>query len=57
VSQATFSAKSAGTLFGFTSAATGSKLRQKYFEVLPMTPEESKPRFNKQRGRYEELAL
>ncbi len=52
--QATFSAKSASTLFGFTSDATGSKLRQKYFNVLPMTPEESKPRFNKQRGRYEE---
>jgi hypothetical protein len=30
--QATFSARSAGTLFGFTSPATGTKLRQKYFE-------------------------
>jgi len=52
--QATFSARSASTLFGFTSEATGSKLRQKYFSVIPMTPEESKPRFNKARGRYEE---
>ncbi len=52
--QATYGAKSAGFLFGFTSAASGSKLRQKYFEVLPMTPEEAKPRFNKERGRFEE---
>ncbi len=52
--QATFSARSAGTLFGFTSSSTGTKLRQKYFNVLPMTKEEAKPRFNKARGRYEE---
>lgn len=51
---ATFSARSAGTLFGFTSSSTGTKLRQKYFNVLPMTKEEAKPRFNKARGRYEE---
>jgi hypothetical protein len=52
--QATFSAKSASTLFGFTSSSTGSKLRQKYFNVLPMTKEEARPRFNKARGRFEE---
>jgi hypothetical protein len=52
--QATFSARSAGTLFGFTSTSTGTKLRQKYFNVLPMTEEEAKPRFNKAHGRFEE---
>lgn len=54
LTQATFSAKSAGTTFGYTSDCTGSKLRQKYFDVIPMTKEEVKPKFNKQRGRYEE---
>lgn len=53
-SRATFSAKSASTTFGYKSTSTGSKLRQKYFEVLPMTPEECKQRFNKKTGRYEE---
>lgn len=52
--QATFSARSASTLFGFTSPSTGTKLRQKYFNVLPMTKEEAKPRFIKAHGRFEE---
>lgn len=50
----TFSAKSAASMFGYNSPATGSKLRQKYFGVIPMTPEEAKPRFIKERGRFEE---
>jgi hypothetical protein len=52
--RATFSAKSASATFGYKSASTGSKLRQKYFQVIPMTPEESRPRFNKKHGRFEE---
>lgn len=52
--QATFSAKSAGSLFGYRSPATGSKLRIKYFDIIPMTEEQAKPRYNKERGRYEE---
>jgi hypothetical protein len=52
--RATFSAKSAGSLFGYRSAYSGSKLREKYFNVLPMSKEESKPKFNKANGRYEE---
>lgn len=52
--QATFSAMSAGSTFGYRSPSTGSKLRQKYFSLVPTTPEESKPRFNKAHGRYEE---
>lgn len=52
--QATFSAKSASSLFGYKSPDTGSKLRIKYFDVIPMTPEESRPRYNKIKGRFEE---
>lgn len=49
----TFSAKSAGTTFGYRSPSTGSKLRQIYFEVLPMSEDELRPKFSKERGRYE----
>lgn len=52
--RARFSARSAGSLFGYKSSSSGTKLRSKFFEVIPMTPEESKPRWNKERGRYEE---
>lgn len=52
--QATFSSRSAGSLFGYKSPSSGTKLRSKYFEVIPMTPEEAKPKWNKERGRYEE---
>lgn len=52
--RARFSAKSAGSLFGYKSPSTGTKLRSKYFEVIPMTSEESKPRWNSAHGRYEE---
>jgi hypothetical protein len=51
---ATYAAKSVANLFGYRSPDTGSKLRKKYFEVLPMSTEEAKPRFNPVRGRYEE---
>jgi len=47
----TFSARSAGSLFGYRSPYSGSKLRNKYFEVVSA---ECKPRFSKARGRYEE---
>lgn len=53
-SRATFSAKSAASVFGYKSPQSGSKLRSKYFSVIPMTAEQAKPRFNKVRGRYEE---
>jgi hypothetical protein len=52
--RATFSARSAGSLFGYKSTSTGTKLRSKYFEVIPMTPEEAKPKWNNKNGRYEE---
>src|SRR5690606_12754851 len=52
--RATFSAKSAGSLFGYKSTSTGSKLRKDYFSVVPMTPEQAKPRYNRDRGRYEQ---
>lgn len=52
--QATFSAKSASITFGYTSDFSGSKLRQKYFSIIPMTPEEAKPRFNIKEGRYKD---
>jgi hypothetical protein len=52
--QATFSAKSASSLFGHRSPSTGSKLRQKYFEMIEQTPDEMKPRFNIKKGRFEE---
>lgn len=51
VDEATFSAKSASSLFGYRSPTTGSKLRTKYFEVIP---EDSKPKYNIAHGRYEE---
>ncbi len=54
VNQVTFSAMSAASLFGFTSPASGSKVRSKYFSLIPQTPEEAKPFFNKSKGRYEE---
>lgn len=53
-SRATFSAKSAASVFGYNSPQSGSKLRSKFFSVIPMTEEQAKPRFNKARGRYEE---
>lgn len=49
-----FSAKSAACCFGYRSTSTGSRLRGEYFELVPMTKEESKPKFNKERGRFEE---
>lgn len=59
--RATFAGMSAALLFGYQSASSGSKLRKTFFEVLPQTPEEAKPYFNKVTGRYEnrtrEIAL
>lgn len=52
--QATFSAFSASLLFGYKSPSSGSNLRKKYFEVIPMTKEEAKPYFNIKNGRYED---
>jgi hypothetical protein len=52
--RARFSARSAGSLFGYKSPSSGTKLRTKYFEVIPMTLEESKPKWNRKNGRYEE---
>lgn len=52
--RATFSSRSAGSLFGYKSPSSGTKLRTKYFEVIPMTEEEAKPKWIKERGRYEE---
>lgn len=56
--KATFSSKSAGSLFGYKSTSTGTKLRNKHFEVIePKTPEEiqaAKPKWINERGRYEE---
>lgn len=51
--QATFSSKSAASLFGYRSTSSGSKLRQKYFSIVEQTPEESKLYFNKAHGRFE----
>lgn len=50
---ATFAGMSASLLYGYRSAHSGSKLRDFFFEVLPQTPEEAKPYFNKVRGRWE----
>ena len=52
--KATFSAKSAGSLFGYKSPSTGSKLRKHYFSVVEVPAEQAKPRYNRDRGRYEE---
>lgn len=56
--RARYSSRSAGSLFGYKSTSTGSKLRSKYFEVIePKTEEEkfkARPRWNKAHGRYEE---
>lgn len=52
--EATFSARSAGSTFGYRSPSTGSKLRDKYFEVIQLSPEESKPKYNPKKGRFEE---
>lgn len=49
--QATFSAMSASSLFGYRNPSTGSKLRKKFFTVVETN---SKPYFNVNRGRYEE---
>lgn len=51
ISQTTYSAKSAASCFGYKGTATGSKLRKEYFTVID---ENSKPKFNKARGRFEE---
>ena len=51
--RATFAGMSAALLFGYQSPSTGSKLRKSFFEVLPQTPEEAKPYFNRVNGRYE----
>ena len=51
--RATFAGMSACLLFGYQSPSTGSKLRKSFFEVLPQTPEEAKPYFNRVNGRYE----
>lgn len=50
--QVTFAAKSASLLFGFRSCSTGSKLRQKYFDVLKQSDQESKPYFDQKEMRY-----
>jgi len=52
--KATFSAKSAGSQFGYKSPSTGSKLRKHYFSVVQVPAEQAKPRYNRDRGRYEE---
>lgn len=49
--QANFSAKSAALLFGYRSPSTGSKLREKHFDLIPS---ESKPYFDRIEGRFKE---
>lgn len=51
ITQATFGASATALLFGYHSAASGSKLRDKYFKVLPGV---GKAGFNKEKGRWEE---
>jgi hypothetical protein len=48
---ATFGARSAALLFGYSSPSTGSKLRKKNFSVIVTN---SKLGFNSVRGRWEE---
>jgi hypothetical protein len=51
--RATFSAKSSAILFGYKSPASGAKLREKYFSLLPQTGAEMKQFWNPTTGRYE----
>lgn len=53
IDQATFSATSSAVLFGYKSTATGSKLRQKYFSLIPQAEDEKKQYWNEAKGRYQ----
>lgn len=48
--QATFTSSGSAALFGYRSPASGSKLRKRFFEVIPSN---DKPYFNRVNGRYE----
>lgn len=52
--QATFSARSTSDLFGYRSTSSGSKLRKRYFEIIPQSPEQAKTYFNHAHGRWED---
>lgn len=50
----TFSAMSSSILFGYKSSSSGSKLRKKYFELIPLDPAVDKPYFDTKEGRFKE---
>lgn len=51
--EANFACLTAASWFGFRSPSTGSKLRKKYFDLIPQTAEESRPYFSRIHGRFE----
>ena len=53
LSEATFGSIKAANLFGYRSASSGSKLREKYFSLIPQTEDQKKQYWNPAKGMYQ----
>ncbi|MGE0588926.1 MAG: hypothetical protein AB7O48_10170 [Cyclobacteriaceae bacterium] len=53
LSEVTFGSIRAANLFGYKSASSGSKLREKYFSLIPQTEQEKKQYWNPSKGMYQ----